>query len=89
MLVPAGRAIRLDILAHSLGHPVVKADVTQVGDCHVREEAEHSGERGKRMADEPETQIVAVRPSLVLGELFHDRGRQTFAGKHIEQVAFG
>jgi len=89
LLIQAGSTMGLDVPAHGPGHTMVKADVTQVVDRHVGEEGEHSGERGERIADERETQIVVMRPSLVLGQLFHDGGGQTFAGEHLEQVAFG
>ena len=72
-----------------VGHAVVQADVTQVSDRHVGKECEYSGERGERIADERKTQGVAMRPPRVLGQLFHDGGRQAFAGEHLKQVTFG
>ena len=84
-----GDAMGLDVFADGLGHAVVQADVTQVGDCHFGEKGEHSRERGERIADERETQMVVMRPSWVLGQLFHDGRWQAFAGKHLEQVALG
>jgi len=89
LLVEAGGAMRLDVLAHRLGHAMVEADVAQVGDGHLEEEGEHPREGRKRVADEGEAQIVVVRPALVLRHQFHDGGRKVFAGEDLEQMAFG
>ena len=59
--IATGERLRVGYVSSDLReHAVVQTNVTQVGDRHVREEGEHPGERGERIADEPQTQMVAM-----------------------------
>ena len=83
-LVQSGSAMGHNVLAHLREHSVIQADVLQIGDRHVREEGEHPGQRGKRIADQRQTQMIVPSPSRVLGNLFHDCVWQVFVAEYLE-----
>jgi len=78
-----------DVFADLFGHARVQADGSQVVDRNVRQERQHASERGERIANQGQTQVVSVRPSLVVGNQLDQDGGEFIPLQTLEYMAFG